>query len=74
MAIGLDTGEIEPDMMYEDAGSVRIDNFEIDDLLKGACQGWHNFRNAINYSCNVGMINIIQRIGMPLFYDYLKRF
>jgi hypothetical protein len=37
-AIGLDTGEIEPDMMYEDAGSVKIDNFEIKNLINSACQ------------------------------------
>jgi len=73
-AIGLDAGEIEPDMLYENAGSVKIDNFVINDLLKSACQGFKTFRNAVNYSCNVGMINIIQRIGMPLFYEYLKRF
>lgn len=72
--MGLDTGEIEPDMLYEDAGSVKIDNFVINDLLKNACQGLKTFRNAVNNSCNVGMINIVQRIGMPLFYEYLKRF
>ncbi len=73
-AVGLDTGEIEPDMMYQDAGSVKIDEFEIKNLVNAACQWYHSFRNAINYSCNVGMINIIQRVGKPLFYEYLKRF
>jgi hypothetical protein len=58
-------------MMYEDAGSVKIDNFEIKNLINSACQWLHSFRNAINYSCNVGMINIIQRVGRPLFYEYL---
>lgn len=74
VAIGLDAGEIEPDMMYEDRGKIRIDEFEINNLDNNKCQGWHNFRNAMNYSCNVGMINIIQRVGRPLFYEYLKKF
>jgi cell division protein FtsI/penicillin-binding protein 2 len=74
VAIGLDTGEIEPDMMYEDRGKVRIDEFTISNLDNDKCQGWHNFRNALNYSCNVGMINIVQRVGRPLFYEYLKKF
>ncbi len=37
-AIGLDAGEIEPDMMYQDAGSVKIDEFEIKNLVNAACQ------------------------------------
>lgn len=74
VAIGLDTGEIEPDMMYEDRGKIKIDEFTISNLDNNKCQGWHNFRNALNYSCNVGMINIVQRVGRPLFYEYLKKF
>lgn len=73
-AIGLDTGEIEPDMMYEDRGKVKIDEFTISNLDNNKCQGWHNFRNAIDFSCNVGMINIVQRVGKPLFYEYLRKF
>jgi hypothetical protein len=49
VAIGLDTGEIEPDMMYEDRGKVKIDEFTISNLDNDKCQGWHNFRNALNY-------------------------
>ncbi len=74
VAIGLDTGEIEPDMMYEDRGKVKIDEFTISNLDNDKCQGWHNFRNALNFSCNVGMINIVQKVGRPLFYEYLKKF
>ncbi len=74
VAIGLDTGEIEPDMMYEDRGKIKIDEFTISNLDNNKCQWWHNFRNALNYSCNVGMINIVQRVGRPLFYEYLKKF
>jgi len=74
VAIGLDTGEIEPDMMYEDRGKVKIDTFTISNLDNNKCQGWKNFRNAMNFSCNVGMINIVQRVGKPLFYEYLRKF
>jgi cell division protein FtsI/penicillin-binding protein 2 len=68
------TGEIEPDMMYEDRGKIKIDEFTISNLDNDKCQGWHNYRNALNYSCNVGMINIVQKVGRPLFYEYLKKF
>lgn len=73
-AIGLDSGEIEPDMMYEDRGKIKIDEFTISNLDNNKCQGWHTFRNAVDFSCNVGMINIVQRVGKPLFYEYLKKF
>lgn len=37
-AIGLDTGEIEPDMIYEDRGKVKIDDFTISNLDNDKCQ------------------------------------
>jgi cell division protein FtsI/penicillin-binding protein 2 len=37
-AIGLDTGEIEPDMIYEDRGKIKIDEFEINNLDNNKCQ------------------------------------
>ena len=73
-AIGLDSGEIEPDTMYEDRGKIQIDNFTISNLENNKCQGWHTFRNAVDFSCNVGMIDIVQRVGKPLFYEYLRKF
>lgn len=38
VAIGLDTGEIEPDTIYEDVGSLMIDNFEINNLIQERCE------------------------------------
>lgn len=73
-AIGLDTGEIESDTMYEDTWSVKVDEFTISNLVNSACQGWHSYRNALNYSCNVGMISIVRKLWRPLFYSYLKKF
>ncbi len=61
-------------MFYEDRGKVQIDDFQISNLDNNKCQGWHIFRNALNFSCNVGMIDIVQRVGRPLFYEYLKKF
>lgn len=74
VAIGLDTWEIEPDEMYEDRGKVKIDQFTISNLDNEKCQWYHSFRNALNYSCNVGMIEIAKDVGRALFYNYLMRF
>ena len=62
VAIGIDTGEIKPNDLYNDVGFVQIDNFTIKNLINERCEGLHTFRNALNFSCNVGMIRIIQRV------------
>lgn len=74
VAIGIDTGEIEPNTIYEDTGSLMIDSFEINNLDQEKCGGWQTFRNALNFSCNVGMVRIAQKIGKPLFHKYLQEF
>ena len=74
VAIGIDTGEIEPHTIYEDTWSLMIDNFEINNLDQEKCEWWQTFRNALNFSCNVGMVRIAQKIGKPLFHRYLQDF
>ncbi len=73
VAIGLDTGEISRWSTYNDIGEVVIDGFPIrNDSEK--CLGYHSFAHALNYSCNIGMIRIVQRIGKVLFHQYLEDF
>jgi stage V sporulation protein D (sporulation-specific penicillin-binding protein) len=77
-AIGIDTGEIRPDDTYYDKGyvelfyegsrSTRIRN------LASQCSGRHTYIHALNWSCNVGMISIIEKIGPSLFHKYLSDF
>jgi stage V sporulation protein D (sporulation-specific penicillin-binding protein) len=77
-AIGLDTGEIEPNDTYYDKGYVeltyewwrtaRISN------VASQCSGRHSYLHALNWSCNVGMISIIEKIGPSLFYKYIQDF
>ncbi|PID86291.1 hypothetical protein CSB08_01365 [Candidatus Gracilibacteria bacterium] len=73
VAVGLDTGEITKNSMYTDKGEVTIDNFTIKNV-SDKCLGYHSFSNALNYSCNVGMIRIVQRVGKSLLYQYLEDF
>jgi len=73
VSTGIDTGEIKAGDMYQDDMQVKIDNFTIkNDSAK--CGGYHSFAHALNYSCNVGMIRIAQRIGKALFYNYFELF
>lgn len=73
VAIGIDTWEIERYDMYNDTWEVRIDNFTIKNVSKW-CLGYKSFANALNFSCNVGMIRIAQRIWKALFFQYLNDF
>ncbi len=73
VAIGVDTGEIKPYDMYNDEWKIEIDNFTIKNVVSN-CLGYKSFQNALNYSCNVWMIRIVQKIWKALFYQYLKDF
>ncbi|MCK9271958.1 penicillin-binding protein 2 [Candidatus Gracilibacteria bacterium] len=72
-SIGIDTGDIKPSDMYTDRGFVEIDNFKISNVSK-ECIGYHPYSHALDWSCNVGMIDIIKKIGASLFYKYVLDF
>lgn len=74
MAAGIDSGEIRPEDRYEDKNFVQIDRFKINNLDKEKCGGYQTFLNALNWSCNVGMIEIVKRIGPAVFARYVKDF
>ncbi|MDD2486978.1 MAG: penicillin-binding protein 2 [Candidatus Gracilibacteria bacterium] len=72
-AIGIDTGDIKPSDLYTDRGFVEIDNFKISNVGK-ECIGTHTYSHALDWSCNVGMIDIVKKIGSALFYKYVLDF
>ncbi len=73
VAIGIDTEEIRPYDTYEDVGRVIIDGFTIRNVSR-ECNGIVTFTHALNFSCNVGMIRIVQRVWRALFHKYLTDF
>ena len=78
VAIGLDSGEIEPTDTYFDKGSIELDygggqKGKISNLAH-QCAWLHTYIHALDWSCNVGMINIIQKIGPSLFHKYIEDF
>ena len=72
-AIGVDTGDIRPSDMYYDKGYAQIDTYKIKNL-SAECIGYHPYSHALDWSCNVGMIDIVQKIGKSLFYKYINDF
>jgi cell division protein FtsI/penicillin-binding protein 2 len=73
VAIWIDTWDIGRYHMYMDKWEVTIDNFHIkNDSDK--CLWYHSFAHALNYSCNVWMIRIAQKIGKVLMHQYFNDF
>ena len=72
-AIGLDTDEIKPTDTYYDKWYVEIDRFKIKNA-DSICIWNHTYIHALDWSCNVWMIDIIQKIGKSVFYKYINDF
>lgn len=73
VAIWLDTWEITKNQMYQDDWEVKVWDFTIKNVSK-KCLWYRTFANALNYSCNVWMIRIVQRVWKVLLYQYLNEF
>lgn len=70
--IALDSDEIELYDQYYDKGELQVGDYFIKNVSK-ACLGTNTFLHALQFSCNIGMINIIQKIGKYVFYNYLEK-
>ncbi len=73
VAIWLDTWEINSQSMYTDKWKVTIDSFEIENV-SDKCLWYNSFSHALNYSCNVWMIRIVQRVWKVLMHQYFNDF
>jgi len=72
-AAAIDSWELNRYDMYKDDWFVKIDNFTIKNV-SSHCLWYNTFQNAMNYSCNVWMIRIAQKIWASLFHKYLDSF
>lgn len=73
VSVGIDTGDISPLDTYNDRGSVQIDKYTIKNVSK-ECIGHNTYAHALDWSCNVGMIDVAQKIGVSLFQKYILDF
>lgn len=72
-AIWIDSWDIKPTDTYTDKWYVEIDKFKIKNL-SDKCTGHHTYLHALNWSCNVWMIDIVRKVWKPMFYKYLNDF
>lgn len=76
-AIGLDTGEIDPEDTYYDKWHVELDyggSKTVISNVASQCMGRHTYLHALDWSCNVWMVDIIQKIWPSLFDKYIREF
>jgi len=73
VAIWLDTSEINEYSMYMDKWKLTIDNYTISNV-SDKCLWYNSFAHALNYSCNVWMIRIVQRVWKILLHQYFNDF
>lgn len=73
VAIWLDTWEITENSMYKDDWKVSIWEFTIENVSK-ECLWYNTFLNALNFSCNIWMIRIVQRVWKVLMHEYYENF
>lgn len=73
VAAGLDSGVIEPDSTYYDAGRVLINGYTISNF-DGKGNGTVSMQDVLNRSINTGVVHIVKEMGSDLFADYLLSF
>lgn len=73
VAVWIDTWEINRYDMYMDEWKVEIGQYTLENVAK-KCLWYHSFAHALNYSCNVWMVRIVQKIWKVLLYQYLNDF
>ena len=71
-AIGLDTDEVSLNDQYTDKWYVDVWPFTIKNATK-ICEWTHNYLHALIWSCNIWMVNIVQKIQKYAFYNYLSK-
>jgi cell division protein FtsI (penicillin-binding protein 3) len=72
VAIALENGVIKPDDMFNDSGSIKVANYTIKNAMKNA-NGRISIPQILQYSSNIGMVQIIQRLKPSIYYNWLER-
>lgn len=72
-AIWIETGMIKPSDRYTDKWFVNIDEYKISNVSK-ECIWYNTYSHALDWSCNVWMIDIVKKIWSSLFFKYINDF
>lgn len=75
LAIALETGAIKPDDVFVDEGAIQIGEWPIQnsDYESAGGRGPITVTQILEYSSNVGMVHVMQRLNPGVFYGWLER-
>jgi cell division protein FtsI/penicillin-binding protein 2 len=73
VSVWIDAWEINEHSMYMDKWELKIGKFTIKNVSR-KCLWYHSFGHALNYSCNVWMIRIVQKVWKVLLHQYFQDF
>ncbi|MBO3464290.1 penicillin-binding protein 2 [Aetokthonos hydrillicola Thurmond2011] len=72
VAIALEAGVIRPENVFNDPGYIQVADRTLRDA-KGERFGLINVAQILQYSSNVGMVQIIQKLKPLVYYNWLQR-
>ncbi|MCC5661389.1 penicillin-binding protein 2 [Nostoc sp. XA010] len=72
VAIALENGVIKPDDIFNDSGSIQVANYTIKNAMNNG-NGRISIAQILQYSSNIGMVQIIQRLKPSIYYNWLER-
>ncbi|HEY9602208.1 MAG TPA: penicillin-binding protein 2 [Allocoleopsis sp.] len=75
VAIALQTGAIDPTSKFNDTGQIQIGKWAISnfDFESKGGHGLISIPQILQYSSNIGMVRIIQRMKPDVFYSWLEK-
>src|SRR3989338_5904002 len=73
MAIALDQGEVTPEDIYDDTGSVEVDEYVIKNAANKAF-GKVTMTDCLSFSVNTCMTSVSRKLGKKLFANYIRLF
>ncbi len=72
VAIALETGAIKPNSIFNDSGQIKVGGWTIHNAEKEH-QGSLSIAQILQYSSNVGMVQVMQQMKPADYYSWLKR-
>jgi cell division protein FtsI (penicillin-binding protein 3) len=72
IAIALENGVIKPNDVFNDSGSISVGGWQIRNAQMSS-HGVINVSEILQYSSNVGMVQIMQRLKAGVYYSWLEK-
>jgi cell division protein FtsI/penicillin-binding protein 2 len=73
MAAALDSGVVDENTFYNDIGIRELNGYKVKNYDSKA-RGWSNVQLILDKSLNIGIVFLVEKMGVPVFQDYFKKF